>query len=72
MWLAMMVLMPWAGGAVREWVTELHWVYARTRMALYALLVALVLSLFGRPRLILPIAIACLGTGLLWLFSTMF
>ena len=36
-----------------------------------ALLVALVLCMFGRPRLIGPIAVACVGTAMFWLFSTM-
>ena len=49
---------------------QIGWEYARARVALYGLLVALVFCLFGRPRLILPIAVACIGTGLFWLFST--
>jgi hypothetical protein len=39
------------------------------RVALLTLLVALTLGLLGRPRLILPIVIACIGTVLLWVFS---
>lgn len=71
LWLLMELLMPGA-----DWRTgagvghQVAWV-ARARVALYALLVALVLGLFGRPRLILPIAVACIGTGLFWLVSTM-
>jgi hypothetical protein len=72
LWLLMELRMPGA-----DWRTgtgvghQVAWVYAHARVALYALLVALVLSLFGRPRLILPIVVACIGTGLFWLFSTM-
>lgn len=32
--------------------------------------VALILSLFGRPRLILPIAVAALGTSCFWIGTT--
>lgn len=31
---------------------------------------AMVLSFFGRPRLIVPIVVACLGVTLFWLYST--
>jgi hypothetical protein len=48
---------------------QLHWVDAGERVALRILLAALALSLFGRPRLILPIVVACVGTGLFWVFS---
>jgi len=72
LWLVTMLHMPgadWRSGAgVGD---QIVWVYARARVALYALLTALVLCLFGRPRLILPIAVACVGTGLFWVFSTM-
>lgn len=50
---------------------QVAWVYARARAALYALLAALVICFIGRLRLILPIAVACIGTGMFWLFSTM-
>jgi hypothetical protein len=30
----------------------------------------LILSLFGRPRLILPLVVACFGTAFFWLMST--
>ena len=72
MWLVTMLHMPgadWSSGAGVG--HQVAWVYARTRIALYALLAALVVCLIGRPRLILPIAFACVGTGLFWLFSTM-
>jgi len=32
--------------------------------------VALVLSLFGRPQLIAPIVIACIGTAFFWYFTS--
>ncbi len=72
LWLVTMLYMPgadWRRGA--GVAHQIGWEYARARVALYGLLVALVFCLFGRPRLILPIAVACIGTGLFWLFSTM-
>ena len=72
LWPAMMVLMPaadWGSGAGVG--HQVRWVYARAGVALILLLAALVLGLFGRPRLILPIAVACIGSGVFWLMSTM-
>jgi hypothetical protein len=72
LWPVMMVLMPAA-----DWVSgagvghQVQWVYARAGVASILLLAALLLGLFGRPRLILPIVVACIGAGLFWLFSTM-
>ena len=42
------------------------------RPVLRALVVALLLSFFARPRLIAPIAIACVGIASLWAELTMF
>jgi len=53
---------------VRE---QVHWVDAGERVASRILLASLALSLFGRPRLILPIVVACVGSGLFWIFSDM-
>lgn len=39
------------------------------KIAFLSLLVALFLGLLGRPRLILPIVMGCVGTALLWVFS---
>jgi hypothetical protein len=72
LWLITMLYLPGA-----DWRTgagvghQIAWEYARARVALYASLAALVMCLFGRPRLILPISVACIGTGLLWVVSTM-
>jgi len=72
LWLEMMTWLPGA-----DWRTgagvghQVAWEYARTRAALGVLLLAFVLNLFGRPRLILPIALACIGAAAFWLFSTM-
>jgi hypothetical protein len=41
------------------------------KVAVRTLLVAFVLCFLGRPRLIVPIAVACLGTTLFWAFSTL-
>jgi hypothetical protein len=71
LWPAMALLTPQA-----DWGTgvgvghQVQWVEACERAAFRTLLAALVLSLFGRPRLILPIAVACVGSALFWNFST--
>jgi hypothetical protein len=67
----MVVLVPradWLSGAGVG--HQVRWMEAWERGAFRALVVALVLGLFGRPRLILPIAVACVGTALFWSFST--
>jgi len=72
LWLQMMPRLPGA-----DWRTgagvghQVAWMYARTRAAFGVLLLAFVLSLFGRQGLILPIAVACVGTAVFWLASTM-
>jgi hypothetical protein len=50
---------------------EVQWADAWERGAVRILLVALILCLFGRPRLILPIAVSCVGAALFWFFSNM-
>jgi hypothetical protein len=54
----------WAGAG-----TYMHWVDAWERAALRILLAALALSLFARPRLIVPMVVASVGIGLFWIFS---
>jgi hypothetical protein len=49
---------------------QVHFVESWEKVAARALLVAFVLCFFGRPRLIAPVAVACLGTTLFWFFST--
>jgi hypothetical protein len=72
LWPVIMALKPGADWGTGTGVGyQVAWVYARTRTALCILLIALLLGLFGRPRLIFPIVLACTGTGLFWLFSTM-
>jgi hypothetical protein len=72
LWPVMMISMPGA-----DWRSgigvghQFRWVSFWVRAAFRSLLAALVLGLLGRPRLILPIVVGCLGTGLLWLYSTM-
>jgi hypothetical protein len=72
LWPITRITMPaadWSSGAgVGE---QLRWVDAGERVASRILLAALALSVFGRPRLILPIALACVGTGLFWIYSNM-
>ena len=43
---------------------------AFTAIAVLACGVALILSLFGKPRLIIPIVITCLGTASFWFGTT--
>jgi hypothetical protein len=50
---------------------QLHFVESWERVAVRTLFVAFALCFFGRPRLIAPVGVACLGTALFWLFSTM-
>jgi hypothetical protein len=72
LWWVTMLKMPaadWKSGA--GVAHQIAWEYARVRVAFYALLAALVVCLMGRPRLILPIIVACVGTGLFWLSTTM-
>ena len=71
LWPVMMMLMPradWGSGVGVD--RQFQWVESWHRPILRSLLVALLLCLFGRPRLIAPIAIACVGTAVFWLLST--
>ena len=66
---ALMPKADWASGVgVGE---QIRFAEVWERAALRGLLVALVLGLFGRPRLIGPIVVACIGAALFWVFSTM-
>ncbi|MHB8413289.1 MAG: hypothetical protein ACYDDI_15275 [Candidatus Acidiferrales bacterium] len=50
---------------------QVEFVESWEKVGVRTLLVAFVLCFFGRPRLIAPIAVACVATALLWLFTTM-
>ena len=71
-WPLMMVFTPKA-----DWISgvgvahQVEWVNSCTRLALWALLVSFVVALFGRPRLIAPILIACVGAAVFWIGTTM-
>jgi hypothetical protein len=72
LWPIMFMLMPradWGSGLgvghQVEWIESWH------RPILRTLLVAFFLCFFGRPRLIAPIAIACVGAAVFWISSTM-
>lgn len=72
LWPAMALLMPradWGSGLGVSHQAE--WVEAWHRPILRTLLVALIVGLFGRPRLILPIGVACVGAAIFWVTSTM-
>ena len=71
LWPVLMVSMP--GADWRSGVGAAHqfqWVSFWVRTVFRTLLAALVLGLIGRPRLIFPIMVGCLGTGLLWMIGT--
>lgn len=64
LWPVSRVLMPrgdWGSGA--GVADQVQWVDSWERGTIRILLVALILCLFGRPRLILPIAVACVGAA---------
>jgi hypothetical protein len=72
LWPVSRVLMPrgdWQSGVGVG--CEVQWANAWERGVTRLLLIALILCLFGRPRLILPIAVACVGAALFWVFSNM-
>ena len=52
-----------------EFAAHLKNVQDWSRLAGRGCAVPLVVSLFGRPRLIAPVAIACIGTALFWFFT---
>lgn len=67
----MPALMPSADWGTGVGVGEqVHFVQAWTKVSVRICAVALVMALLGRPRLILPIVVACFGTGLFWVMST--
>jgi hypothetical protein len=70
LWPVLMVLMPeanWRGVGVAE---QSRWVLFWVRAVFRTLLVALILGVIGRRRLIAPIVFGCVGGGLLWLFTS--
>jgi hypothetical protein len=72
LWPIMLALTPradWGSGLGVE--HQVQWLEAWHRPIFRTLLVALVLALLGRPRLIAPMAVACIGTAMFWLSSTM-
>jgi len=72
LWSVMAILMPRADWGTGTGVGhQMQWIEAWHRPIFRTLLAALGLCMFRRPRLILPIAIGCIGTALFWLFSTM-
>jgi uncharacterized membrane protein len=65
-WPTHVLFMPRIGSRLEQF----RWVAVREVGAVAALLVALFLGLFGRPRLILPITLACMGIAIFWVMST--
>lgn len=72
LWPLMMALAPKADWATYVGVAaQVKFVYSFARLALGILLLGFVLCFFGRPRLIVPVVVSCIGTALFWLFTTM-
>jgi hypothetical protein len=72
LWPVMMKFAPKADWGSYVGVAEqVHFVESWERIAVRSLLVAFILCFFGRPRLIAPVALACIGTTLFWIASTM-
>ena len=71
-WPVMAVLAPRADWSTYVGVRhQLEWIQRWYKPIFLMLVGSVALSLFGRPRLILPIAVSCVGTAMLWLFSSM-
>ena len=71
LWPVMVALMPkanWTAGVGVD--HQMEWVEAWHKPIYRTLLGALALCLIGRPRLILPLVVACVGTALFWMIST--
>jgi hypothetical protein len=72
LWPVMFMLMPRADWGSGLGVShQVEWIESWHRPILRTLLVAFLLCFFGRPRLIAPIAIACVGAAMFWISSTM-
>lgn len=67
LWVSAMLLFPRAAGTAQQ----VEWMMIRFRVAVSAVLVACVLCFLGRPRLIAPTVVACLGVGELWFFTAL-
>jgi hypothetical protein len=72
LWPVMTLLAPRADWTTYVGVPEqIQWTESWQKPIVRTLLGAFLLSVFGRPRLIAPIAVACVGTVLFWIFSSM-
>ena len=72
LWPIMLIFEPRADWRSYVGVAEqVHFVETFEKIAVRTLLLAFVLCFFGRPRLIGPIAVACIGTAIFWIGSTM-
>jgi len=72
LWPVTMILAPKADWTSYVGVArQVQFVESLEKIGVRTLLFAFVLCFFGRPRLIAPIAVACVGTALFWLFTTM-
>lgn len=70
LWPVMVMLMPRADSGSGVGVDRDEWVESWHKPIFRTLLLALLLCLFGRRRLIVPIAIACVGTAVFCIVST--
>lgn len=71
-WPIMLGLMPHADWGTGAGVGhQMDWVEAWHKPVLRILLASMIVGLFGRGRLIIPIVMGGVGIGLFWLVSTM-
>jgi hypothetical protein len=72
LWPVTMIVAPKADWSTYAGVADqVNFVDSWEKIAVRITSAALVLCFFGRPRLIAPVAIACVGTVLFWFFTTL-
>lgn len=72
LWPVTMILAPKADWSTYAGVADqVNFVGSWAKIAVRTASVALLLCFFGRPSLIAPMAVACVGTVLFWFFTTL-
>ena len=70
-WPFMEIFMPsagWSGGSIEA--RQVAYVLGWAKIVVWVCVAGLILSFFGRPRLILPMAVAYLGTAFFWIITS--
>lgn len=71
LWCVTLPFTPAANWGTGEGVDhQIRFVEAWTKLSVRICAAGLVIGLAGRPRLILPVSFACVGTALFWIMST--